>query len=365
MDFGINGSISVAAARIVTVESSTPIAIVATTDAGTLGMQLFGNASLALTAFSNATAGTLYDALIAIDAQAVTSPIIIYAIDEATADADAIIAGVNALKNAYAVTAYRPDIIITPEWSGTLSIATAMDAVATKLWATAIVDVTAEDESAALEFAANFGTPFVLLVHPGEVTINNKVMSGSAAWAGLIAYYDGASPFGWAESNSNRIVKGLSTTNRIIDYADGQDCEARRLRNAGVNTIVRDEGWRTYGFETTDIDPIWQPLNRVRTFYKMLRSMMRASKWARDRQADELLKVKDTIETFMRELIGNGVGLGFEAVFDPIKNTKATVSAGKFYLTVRFQDMPTIRELNIELVYVDDYADVLLSIING
>ena len=93
--------------------------------------------------------------------------------------------------------------------------------------------------------------------------------------------------------------------------------------------------------------------------------MMEASKWARDRQADELLMVKKSVEEFMRELVGNGVGLGFTAFFDPNKNTKATVTAGKFYLTVQFQDMPTIRELNIELVYVDNYADVLLNIING
>lgn len=57
--------------------------------------------------------------------------------------------------------------------------------------------------------------------------------------------------------------------------------------------------------------------------------------------------------------------LGFEAYFDPEKNTKTTVTNGQFYLTVLVQDMPTIRELNIELVYVDNYSDVLLNIING
>lgn len=364
LNFGINGSISVNAARPITVDSSTPIAIVGTTDVGTLGMQFFGNAELALAAFTTATMGTLKEALQSIDAQGVRCPIIINAIDEAALEAD-VIAAVNALSTAEAITGYRPDLIICPEWSGTTTVGTAMDAIASRLWCTAIVDVTAMTESAALLYAANFGSRHVLLVGPDSITINGMVTTPSAAYAGLIAAMDASNPFGWAESASNRVIKGVSSTDRIVDYADGQDCEARRLRNAGITSIVRDVGWRLYGFETTDIDPIWQSLERVRTFYRMLRAMQTASKWARDRQADELLQVKQSVEEFMRELIGNGVGLGFEVFFDSTKNTKATVTAGKFYLTVRFQNMPTIRELNIELVYVDDYSDMLLTIING
>ncbi|MBN1839778.1 MAG: hypothetical protein JW802_07020 [Campylobacterales bacterium] len=364
LNFGINGSISVAAARAVTVESTTPIGIVATTNAGTLGLKLYGSPALALTAFASSTEGTLLDALKAIDAQGVSCPLIINAL-ATDADTATVIAGVNALKTAEAVTGYRPNLIVAPEYSATESIGLAMGGVAQKLWATAIVDVDAENESAALALAANYGSRFVLLVHPGEVTLDGIVMPSSATWAGLIAYMDASSTYGWSESASNRIIQSVSSTNRIIDYAEGSDSEARRLRNAGINTIVRDVGWRTYGFETTDIDTIWQPLNRVRTFYRMLRAMIEASRYARDKKADELLYVKKAIEEFMRGLKGAGVALGFKAYFDTTKNTKTTVTNGQFYLTVEFQDMPTIRELNIELTYVDDYSDVLLNIING
>lgn len=364
MNYGINGSISVAAARPVTVDSTTPIAIVATTDAGTIGLQFFGNAELALAAYAAATTGTIKNALNAIIAQGVRCPIILNTADDLAVEAD-IIAAVNELSTAEAVTGYRPNLIIAPVWSGTATVGAAMDAVATKLWSTAIVDVTAATESAAVAYAANFGSRHVLLVGPETVKVGVVDMAPSAVFAGMIAAMDASNPFGWAESASNRVAKGVSATNRIIDYADGQDSEARRLRNAGIASIVRDVGWRTYGFETTDIDPIWEPLNRVRSFYKMLRAMIEASKWARDRQADELLYVKQSVEEFMRGLKGAGVVLGFEAYFDTEKNTKTTVTNGQFYLTVEVQDMPTIRELNIELVYVDDYSDVLLNIING
>jgi len=364
MNYGINGNITADAARPITVISTTPIAIVGTSNAGVIGMQFYGTVALAITAFASATTGTIKEALSAIDAQGVTCPIIINALADTAVEAD-VIAAVTALSTAYAVTAYRPDLIICPEWSGTVSVGTAMDAVATKLWATAIIDVTAMTESSALAYAGNFGSRFVLLVGPDSITVNGMVTTPSAAYAGLIAAWDASNSFGWAESASNRVVKGVSSTDRIVDYADGQDCEARRLRNAGIASIVRDDGWRSTGFETTDEDEIWKALERVRTFYRMLRAMQKNAKWARDRQADELLMVKKSIEEFMRELVGNGVGLGFEVFFDSTKNTKATVTAGKFYLTVRFQNMPTIRELNIELVYTDDYSDVLLTIING
>lgn len=368
MNFGINGSISVAAARPITVESTTPIAVVATTDTGSMGMHFFGNADLALTAYAASTRGTLKEALTGIVAQGVYCPIIVYAVSDTVgtpAVAADLIVGVNALSTSEAITGYRPDLIICPEWSGTATVGTAMDAMATRLWATAIIDVTATTEATALTYAANFGTRFCVLVGPETVNVGGVEIAPSSVYAGMIAAMDASNPFGWAESVSNRVAKGVSSTTRIIDYADGHDSEARRLRNAGIASIVRDVGWRTYGFETTDIDPIWEPMNRVRSFYKMLRAMILASKWARDRQADELLYVKQSVEEFMRGLKGAGVVLGFEAYFDPALNTKATVTNGQFFLTVLVQDMPTIRELNIELVYVDDYSDVLLNIING
>ena len=132
----------------------------------------------------------------------------------------------------------------------------------------------------------------------------------------------------------------------------------------GVAMIVRDVGWRTYGFETTHIDTVWQSLDRVRTFYRLLMSIMKASKWARDREANELLRVKQSVVDFMNELKGNDVIIGFDVEFDPKKNTKASVSAGKFYLTIRVGDMPSVRELNIELVHSDNWNNALINYLN-
>jgi len=363
INFGINGNISVQASRVSGVDSSTPIGIVGSASVGTVGVSFFANSELAYEYYKTST-GTLKNGLWAIMNQNVNCPIIVSNAGGSPTQ-EQTLSAITALRTSEAVTSYRPDIIIAPELSGVIEVAKALESLAERLWSTAIVDVLEETESEAVAFATNFGSRFVCLVSPQSVRVSGVDCFASAVYAGMIAKMDSSNPFGWSESVSNLVALGVSSTTRIVDYADGQDSEARRLRNKGVNSIVKDVGWRTYGFESTDIDIIWQPLNRVRTFYKMLRTMMNSAKWARDRKADELLLVKQSVEDFMRNLKGGSVVLGFEAFFDPIKNTKATITNGQFFLTVLLQDVSTIRELNIELTYVDTYGDVLLNIING
>ena len=375
MNYGINGVIGVEAARPIEIASTTPIAVVGTSVNGVEGLHFYGNATKALehvvADVGTGEEGTLKGALALIEAQGVSCPIILGVITDAVCeDKGPIISMIDRLKFAEAETGYKPKLIIVPECSQFVEVATAMDVMATRLRATAIVDVVQANESDALAFVSNFSSrhllfygPYIHFFVPGDVSAS--ALAVSPVIAGMIARTDGEVPFGIADSVSNRVALGVSGTERIVEYAEGQDSEARRLRNAGIGSIVKDVGWRTYGFETTDIDPIWQSLERVRVFYAALDAIILASKWARDRRANQLVYVRDSIDAFMRELRGNNVAIGFEIYFDMEKNTLATVTAGKFYLTVKWQNMPTIRELNIEMVYTDDYGDVLLNFING
>lgn len=367
--FGINGSIGASAARPVTVESSTPIGIVATVSSGDVGFKKFNNAEEGLTYIktSNIASGTLKAALTGIYLQGVNCPIVCYLVpeneDAAQLKIDVLAAIGELTKSSYPTGInLRLGLIIAPIFSADVEIGAKMDSIATKLWATGITDDFSADEAGFKAYMENFGSRCML--HTTAYTkADGLEIPNSAIIAGVIAKFDGGT-FGWAKSHSNRLVLGAAGTTREIEYLEGSDCEARRLRQEGACLVLLDEGWRTYGFETRDIDPIWQALDRVRTFYRVLDAIIKASKWARDREADQLLEVKKTVTEFMNELIGNSVAIGFYVYFDPKKNTKATVTAGKFYLTVEFQDMPSIKELNIELVYVDDYSEVLINYLN-
>lgn len=368
--YGINGNIDVDAARPITVESSTPIAIVATVDKGDTGFKKFNNADEGLEYIktNTITDGTLENALRGINLQGVNCPIVCHL---SILDVDAevnktnILAGLGELSKSEPITGInlRLGVIIAPEYSADAEIGAKIDSVATKLWCPrSLTDDFSSDEAGFKNYIANFGSMF--LIHcTGRFNADGKLIPMSALVAGHIARWD-AKAFGWAKSHSNRVVLGVVGTDRVIEYLDGSDCEARRLRQASGCMIVKDVGWRLYGFQTNHIDPIWQNASRVSTFYRLLDAILKASKWARDREADELQEVKDSVDEFMLEMKGAGVVLGFSAVFDE-RNTKATVTAGKFYLTIKTQDMPEVTELNIDLVYTDGYSDVLISNLNG
>ena len=371
LNFGLNGSFAVAAARPISISSSTPIGVVVTANGkGETGLKKFNNADKALEYIksNDITAGTFEVAMIGISLQGVNCPIVVHISKHDDTDSinkTNILSGISELKKAEPVTGInlKNGLIIAPEYSSDVEVAAKLDSICSILWTTGITDNFSEDEAGVSNFAKNFGTKYLLIGH-GRYKADGKLIPYSALMAGLIAFHDSNTPFGWAKNHSNRIAKGVAGTERVVEYLDGSDSEARRLRQKSLGMIVADVGWRTYGFETTDIDPIWQSLDRVRTFHRLLAAILKASKWARDREADQLIWVKKSIIEFMNELQGNNVVIGFEVFFDPLKNTKATVTAGKFYLTVITQDMPSVRELNIELVYSDKYSETLINYIN-
>lgn len=364
LNFGINGSLGVDAARPISISSSTPIGFlgVAADKEELYGIKLYNNADAALTfCEDNSIEGDIVAGLKGIRLAHVNCPIILNLTDTAGA-----LEASELFKKAEAYTGVNLEngLIIAPAISAGLPLAAKLDAIGAATQATALIDCFVDTEADAKEFIKNFGTRDSLICR-GRYDADGEKIPASALIAGTIAYYDADTPFGWAKSHSNRVVHGISGCDNPPEYLDGSDCEARRMRQAGFATIVRDVGWRTYGFETTHIDTIWQSLDRVRTFYRLLTAIKKAAKFARDREASILLQVRDTVIEFMNELKGNDVVIGFDVFFDPKKNTKATVTAGKFYLTIKAGDMPSVRELNIELIYTDDYNGLLIKYING
>jgi len=371
LNFGINGSISVQAARPVLVDSSTPIGIVVPFGDSDGEFKAFNGADEMKTYLEEkgATIDDLaYKTANAISLQGVRGKIVVKFVADGDSVKDNVLAGLDVLKTApqdeNILT--RPDLIICPEYSYDVDVAAKMDSLASVFKSTAIVDVNAPDEATANDFVNNFGSRYMVF-YSGRSKVEGKLYPTSALIAGLIAYWDaggdnGHDEFGYARSHSNRIVKGVSGSERIIEYFDGVDCEARRLRQNGIGSILRDEGWRSYGFETRDIDPIWQSLERVRTFHRWLDAIIKANKWARDRSADQLVYVKQTCIDFFNKLKGANIALGYEIHLDP---NLSDVTAGKFTFILKTANMPAIRELNFNLVFSDDWNSAFVEWVNS
>ncbi|WP_294963815.1 hypothetical protein [Sulfurimonas sp.] len=382
LEFGINGGFGVEAARPISVDSSTPLAMAVTADTTEIGIKKFNNATDGLTFVkdNNITAGTLKVALKGIELQGVNCPIVLHISTHDAIEATNItniLAGLTEIKQSSPLTGIdlKNGLVFSPVYSANTQVAAKIDSISSTLWCPGSpIDNFSDVEAGVVDFLSNFGSKYIYhgtgyYKADGENIPMSSLIAGHIARCDVVKPAGGNDPFGWAKNHSNRVVLGVAGTTRNngkgVEYYDSGDSEAKRLRKQGCASIVKDVGWRLYGFETRDIDPIWQSLDRVRAFHRMLAAIIKASKWARDREADELVWVKKSIVEFNNEMIGAKVGIGFEVFFDPKKNTAATVTAGKFYLTIKFQDMPSIRELNIELIYSDKWGETLINYING
>lgn len=398
-NYGINVRTSVDAARPISINSTTPIALVGTvvlpTSVGSLdagvyvdinaGKALyFGSASKAM-AFFGTLAGTVREALVGIDDQNVQCPIIIHAIPITEEEAElevaeafydnpayksAIITRLNALKSVQSAVGVKPSLIIAPRFSHDAAVSAEMTAVASKLLALAIVDLNATSEADALTKKVSFGTKRVLLRDPYVKvwdTLNNAEVTQpqSARVAGMIASTDGQWEYGWSDSFSNRVMNGIVGTARDVEFNAGEDCEADRLRSASVGTVIRYQGFRTWGGETSDIDPIWQDHTRVRVFDRIATAALDGLFWAIDRRATDVLKsVKDSVEGLLLGLKGAGVMLGYSVFWDTELNTKVNITAGKFYLKALMQNSPIVKRIEVNFSYTDRFGDVLIKMIS-
>ena len=382
--FGVNVTVSAEAARPIAVESTTPIGIAGYEEVLENGLHFYMTTAKALEALeakykakkdaSQAfKKGSIYRALKGIEDQAVNTQIIlsVFTKDDDEDTNDEITeckSAVTAFAKAKSRFGYSPNLIIAPGFSHEDAIKGEIEKMATRLKATGIVDLKADDAAAAIVKMGDFGTNRLVAAYPNvkvwDDETNAYVYDGqSARIAGMIAHTDGASEFGYSDSYSNRVMIGVSGTEIDVDFELGENCTADELRAAKISTIIRESGFRAWGGETSDQDTIWQDLARVRIFDRISQACQKGVLFAIDRKASELYHAKRSVSELLRQLVGAKVLLGYELSWSA-KNTDATITAGKFYLDVRMQNNPIVKQLTLDFIYVDKYGSVLMDELN-
>ena len=382
--FGVNVTVSAEAARPIAVESTTPIGIAGYEEVLEPGLHFYMTTAKALEALeakykvkkdaSQAfKKGSIYRALKGIEDQAVNTQIIlsVFTKDDDEDTNDEITeckSAVTAFSKAKSRFGYSPNLIIAPGFSHEDAIKGEIEKMATRLKATGIVDLKADDAAAAIVKMGDFGTNRLVAAYPNvkvwDDETNAYVYEGqSARIAGMIAHTDGASEFGYSDSYSNRVMIGVSGTQIDVDFELGETCTADELRAAKISTIIRESGFRAWGGETSDQDTIWQDLARVRIFDRISQACQKGVLFAIDRKASELYHAKRSVSELLRQLVGAKVLLGYELSWSA-KNTDATITAGKFYLDVRMQNNPIVKQLTLDFIYVDKYGSVLMDELN-
>lgn len=382
--FGVNVTISAEAARPISVESTTPIGIAGYEEVLENGLHFFMTTTKALEALeakykakkdaSQAfKKGSIYRALKGIEDQAVNTQIIlsVFTKDD-DSDANDEITGcknaISELTKAKSRFGYNPNLIIAPGFSNEDAVKGEIEKVATRLKATGIVDLKAQDAAAAIVKMGDFGTRRLVAAYPNvkvwDDETNAYVYEGqSARIAGMIAHTDGASEFGYSDSYSNRVMIGVSGTEIDVDFELGETCTADELRSAKISTVIRESGFRAWGGETSDQDTIWKDLARVRVFDRISQACQKGVLFAIDKKADQLYHAKRSVSELLRGLVGAKVLLGYELSWSE-KNTLANITDGKFYLDVRMQNNPIVKQLTLDFIYVDKYGETLMNDLN-
>ena len=382
--FGVNVTISAEAARPIAVESTTPIGIAGYEEVLENGLHFYMTTAKALEALeakykakkdaSQAfKKGSIYRALKGIEDQAVNTQIIlsVFTKDDDSDTNNEITeckSAITEFAKAKSRFGYNPNLIVAPEYSHEDAVKGEIEKMATRLKATGIVDLKADDAAAAIVKMGDFGTNRLVAAYPNvkvwDDETNAYVYEGqSARIAGMIAHTDGASEFGYSDSYSNRVMIGVSGTQIDVDFELGETCTADELRAAKISTIIRESGFRAWGGETSDQDTIWQDLARVRIFDRISQACQKGVLFAIDRKASELYHAKRSVSELLRQLVGAKVLLGYELSWSA-KNTDATITAGKFYLDVRMQNNPIVKQLTLDFIYVDKYGSVLMDELN-
>lgn len=382
--FGVNVTVSAEAARPIAVESTTPIGIAGYEEVLENGLHFYMTTAKALEALeakykakkdaSQAfKKGSIYRALKGIEDQAVNTQIIlsVFTKDDDEDTSDEITeckSAVTEFAKAKSRFGYNPNLIVAPEYSHEDAIKGEIEKMATRLKATGIVDLKVQDAAAAIVKMGDFGTRRLVAAYPNvkvwDDETNAYVYEGqSARIAGMIAHTDGQSEFGYSDSYSNRVMIGVSGTEIDVDFELGETCTADELRAAKISTVIRESGFRAWGGETSDQDTIWKDLARVRVFDRISQACQKGVLFAIDKKADQLYHAKRSVSELLRGLVGAKVLLGYELSWSE-KNTLANITDGKFYLDIRMQNNPIVKQLTLDFIYVDKYGETLMNDLN-
>jgi phage tail sheath protein FI len=275
--------------------------------------------------------------------------------------------GLQALLDGKSVHNAQPKLLVAPGHSSAQAVATAMDALAGKLRAIAIVDGPNTTDEAVMAYAENFGSKRIYMVDPGVQvwdTIESATVDapGSAWVAGLFAWTD--ANYGYWASPSNKEFVGITGTTRPIEYLDGDEtCRANLLNNAFIATIIRDGGYRLWGNRTLSSDPKWSFVTRVRTCDILMDAIQAGHKWAVDRSITKtyVKEVTEGLDAFMRDQKNAGAIINFEVFADTELNTASQIEQGKVYWRIRFTDVPPAENPNFLIEVTNQWLTEVLD----
>lgn len=269
--------------------------------------------------------------------------------------------GIKALTDAKAFLGVTPRILGVPGLD-TQPVATELASVAKLTRAFAYIGANgAETKEAASLYRDNFGDRELMVIWPDftswDITANaSRIEWATARALGLRAKID--EDVGWHKTLSNVEVSGVTGITKSV-FWDLQTpaTDAGYLNANEVTTLIRKDGFRFWGSRTCSADPLFAFENYTRTAQILADTMADAHFWAADKPLHPTLArdIVDGVNAKFRELVRNRYLIGGEAWFNPRKNDKDSLKAGKLLVSYDYTPVPPLENLMFEQKITDDY----------
>lgn len=287
--------------------------------------------------------------------------------------------GMKVFTLAYQTFGFTPRMFIAPGYSAIKAIANELESYADTFNAHAILDSTLGAlPTAAIadrgDITKAFGTSSkrAILTYPrlkayDEYIDADAVVPFSPYLAGVIAATDNTD--GYWFSPSNRQIKGITGVERTITSAvNNAQTEANLLNEAGIVTVFNSfgTGLRVWGNRSAAFPTSTAPSNFIavqRVADILHESVELAQLQFIDKPISSALidAIRDTVNGFVRTLIGRGAIIDGECTYDPAKNPPTEIAAGHLTFDITFMP-PT----PAERVTFESFIDInLLATLNS
>lgn len=273
--------------------------------------------------------------------------------------------GIKALLDAGALFGFRPKLLIAPGYSQETAVAAELVSVAARVRGLALLDApagqTVSQAIAARGGDAAFATSSgrAVLCYPALKVLDaatglERAEPYSSRLAGAIAARDLAEGYWWSPSNVE--LRGVIGQERPISAElSDSTCEANLLNEAGIVTLFNawGTGRRVWGNRTA----AWPSATGPETFIPVQRtadvlheSVEQAMLQFMDRPLGEPYfdAVTESVNEFIRTLIGRGALVGGSCTFDPGANPPTALALGHVVFDLEFMPPPPAERVTFQ-----------------
>lgn len=288
-----------------------------------------------------------------------------------TTDENGKYTGLKALLTAKTVTGVKPRILGVPGLDSQ-EVATALASTCQSLRAFGYISAWGcKTISEAIDYRENFSQRELMVIFPDFLAWDTTANETSTAWAtaralGLRAKIDQTT--GWHKTLSNVGVNGVTGVSASVSW-DLQEpaTDANLLNQAGVTTLIRNDGFKFWGNRTCSDDPLFLFENYTRTAQVLADTMAEVHAWAMDKPITATL-IRDIvagINAKFRELKNNGYIVDGACWYDPDSNDIATLKAGKLNIDFDYTPVPPLENLTLRQRITDTYLAILSDSVNS